>query len=164
MDAANRWEFPLFYRCHWQSPWTAPMAGKCLPLGLWDSLGIRVQTTCDHFSLSTLAFATGLLDNRVMWGLYINRQNTEPRQPWSWVQSSSLYLWPCSWPGSLGRVVPPGCPQVRHVCQYSAASSPWRSPCFICNCSSGGRHMEMSIHSILGLSKSHLRCSNLFHH
>ena len=28
------WEFPLFFRGRWQSPYTALMAGKCLPLGL----------------------------------------------------------------------------------------------------------------------------------
>ena len=28
------WEFPLFFEGHWQSPCTALMAGKCLPLGL----------------------------------------------------------------------------------------------------------------------------------
>ena len=28
------WEFPLFFRGHWQSPCTALMAGNCLPLGL----------------------------------------------------------------------------------------------------------------------------------
>ena len=28
------WELPLFYKGHWQSPCTALMAGKCLPLGL----------------------------------------------------------------------------------------------------------------------------------
>ena len=106
----------------------------------------------------------GLLGNSALWGVYISSPDTEPRQPWSWVQFLSLCSWYCWWPGSLVRVVPPGCPQVRHVCPYSAASSPWRSPCFICSCSSGGRNMEMSTQSTLGLRKSNLRCFNLRHH
>ena len=34
MGSCDQWEFPLFFRHQWQSPCTAPTAGKCLPLGL----------------------------------------------------------------------------------------------------------------------------------
>ena len=30
----DQWEFPQFFTGHWQSPWTALMAGICLPLRL----------------------------------------------------------------------------------------------------------------------------------
>ena len=33
MDSHDRWEFPPYFRGHWQSPSTALTAGKCLPLG-----------------------------------------------------------------------------------------------------------------------------------
>ena len=34
VGSCDWWEFLPFFRCHWQSPCTALMAGKCLPLGL----------------------------------------------------------------------------------------------------------------------------------
>ena len=34
MVLCDRWEYLLFIRGHWQSPCTAPTAGKCLTLGL----------------------------------------------------------------------------------------------------------------------------------
>ena len=34
MGSDECWEFPLFSKGHWQSPWTALMADKCLPLWL----------------------------------------------------------------------------------------------------------------------------------
>ena len=32
---SNRWEFPPLFKGHWQSPFTAITAGRCLLLGLW---------------------------------------------------------------------------------------------------------------------------------
>ena len=34
LDSHDQWEFPPFFRSHWQSPCTTLMAGKCLPKGL----------------------------------------------------------------------------------------------------------------------------------
>ena len=41
MSSHDRWLFPPIFRGHWQSPYTAPTAGKCLPSGLCKETMIK---------------------------------------------------------------------------------------------------------------------------
>ena len=73
MNSHNWWQFPLFFRGHWQSSCTAPSAGNCLPLGLCK--GTVKESRSDHGSLGLDMFilASAKLTSPAQgWGL-LNR-------------------------------------------------------------------------------------------
>ena len=73
VNSHDWWEFPLFFRGHWQSSCTAPSAGNCLLLGLCK--GTVKESRSDHGSLGLDMFilASAKLTSPAQgWGL-LNR-------------------------------------------------------------------------------------------
>ena len=65
VGSQNQYEFPPFFKCHWQSPSTALKAGKWLPLGLCKETVKESISSCSWFphlmgSLHMISQARGL--------------------------------------------------------------------------------------------------------